>query len=61
MPKYCGVGIGEAAGVELAADLVDRCRVNVGTIRGRPARCLARAVKGQARCRLRAVGGAEVS
>ena len=47
---------GDAVGVELAADLVDRCRVNVGTIPGRPAAAQAGAADGQARCQLSAVG-----
>jgi hypothetical protein len=34
--KVCGVGDGDAAGVELGALLVERSWVNVGTVPGRP-------------------------
>jgi hypothetical protein len=34
--KVCGVTVGDAAGVELGASLVDRMTVNAGTVDGRP-------------------------
>jgi hypothetical protein len=33
--KVCGVAVGEAAGVELDAKLIDRFQVNAGTVPGR--------------------------
>jgi hypothetical protein len=37
--KVCGVTVGEAAGAQLDASLVDRAEVNVGTVRSRPRPC----------------------
>jgi hypothetical protein len=48
----CGVAVGEAAGVELGADPVDRYMVNVGTVPGLPYPASSQLVGGQVHRRL---------
>ena len=50
--NVCGVAVGEAAGVELGADPVDRCMVNVGTVAALPFPASSQLVDGQVHRRL---------
>ena len=52
----CGVAVGEAAGVELGADPVDRYMVNVGTVPGLPHPASSQLVDGQVHRRLMTPG-----
>lgn len=59
--KVCGVGVAMLSGQKLGISLVDRHAVNVGTTCCRPTVAGIQPVRGQARRRLMAAGGAEAS
>jgi hypothetical protein len=61
MVKVCGVIMAMLPGYQLGTGPADRCVVNVGTVRGRPWPDPPGLGWGQARCQLKALGGAEAS
>ena len=61
MVKVCGVVMAMLPGYQLGTGLADRCVVIVGTVRGCPLPGPPGLERGQARCQLKAPGGAEAS